>query len=116
VAGAATATGQPRGFGLTAQPLAGCDGAAYPYIVTIFQVGEDRGTPFLAMEFLEGEALDARLERAGRLPLPEVLRLGREIAEGQALGLEEFAARYGWKNDPSRVQLLARPAAAPAGK
>jgi serine/threonine protein kinase len=34
------------------------------------------------MELLEGETLDARLGRHGRLPVPEVLRLGREIAEG----------------------------------
>ena len=29
------------------------------HVVGIFQVGEDRGAPFLAMEFLEGEPLDA---------------------------------------------------------
>lgn len=54
------------------------------HVVTIYQVGEDRGVVFLAMEFLEGEPLDRRLEREGRQPLAEVLRLGREIAEGLA--------------------------------
>jgi predicted Ser/Thr protein kinase len=54
----------------------------HDHIVSIYQVGEDRGVPFLAMEFLEGEPLDERLKRAGRLPLAEVLRIGREIAEG----------------------------------
>jgi len=52
----------------------------HPHVVTIFQVGEDRGVPFLAMEFLEGEPLDARLRREGRLPLAEVLRIGRQTA------------------------------------
>ena len=28
----------------------------HDHIVTIYQVGEDRGVPFLAMEFLEGES------------------------------------------------------------
>jgi serine/threonine protein kinase/phage FluMu protein Com len=51
-------------------------------IVTIHQVGEDRGAPYLAMEFLEGESLEDRLKREGKLPLAEVLRIGREIAEG----------------------------------
>lgn len=51
-------------------------------IVTIHQVGEDRGAPFLAMEFLEGESLEDRVKREGKLPLSEVLRIGREIAEG----------------------------------
>ena len=40
--------------------------------------------PFLAMEFLEGEPLDDRLKREAKLPVAEVLRIGREIAEGLA--------------------------------
>jgi serine/threonine protein kinase len=57
----------------------------HEHIVTVYQVGEDRGVPFLAMQLLHGETLEARLERAGgRLPLPEVLRVGREVAEGLA--------------------------------
>jgi hypothetical protein len=52
----------------------------HDHIVTIHQVGEDHGVPFLAMEFLEGEPLDARLEREGMLPVAEVLRIGREVA------------------------------------
>ena len=60
----------------------------HDHIVTIYQVGEDRGVPFLAMEFLEGEPLDDRLKREGKLPLAEVLRIGREIAEGLAAAHE----------------------------
>jgi serine/threonine protein kinase/formylglycine-generating enzyme required for sulfatase activity len=52
----------------------------HPHVVTVFQVGEDRGVPFLAMEFLEGEPLENRIRREGRLPLAEVLRIGRETA------------------------------------
>jgi Leucine-rich repeat (LRR) protein len=37
------------------------------------------------MEMLKGESLDARLEREGALPIAEVLRIGREIAEGLAV-------------------------------
>ncbi len=55
----------------------------HEHVVTIYQVGEDRGVPFLAMQLLQGETLENRLTRAGgRLPLAEVLRVGREIAEG----------------------------------
>src|SRR5262249_11558753 len=60
----------------------------HDHVVTIYQVGEDRGVPFLAMELLEGEALEERLRREGRLPVAEVLRLGREIAEGLAAAHE----------------------------
>ena len=52
--------------------------------MTIYQVSEDRGVPFLAMELLEGESLESRLNREGKLPLAEVLRIGCEIAEGLA--------------------------------
>jgi formylglycine-generating enzyme required for sulfatase activity/serine/threonine protein kinase len=56
----------------------------HDHIVRIYQVDEERGIPFLAMEYLKGEPLDQRLVRERKLPVPEVLRVGREIAE--ALG------------------------------
>src|SRR5258708_16179194 len=57
----------------------------HEHIVTVFQVGEDRGVLFMAMQLLQGEGLERRLLRSeGRLPLAEVLRIGREIAEGLA--------------------------------
>src|SRR5262249_35038997 len=56
----------------------------HDHVVTVYQVGEDRGVPFLAMQLLEGETLEARLRRSGRLPLRTALRVGREIAEGLA--------------------------------
>ncbi len=56
----------------------------HEHVIPIFQVGEDHGVPFLAMPFLKGESLEDRLKRVGRLPSAEVLRIGREIAEGLA--------------------------------
>ena len=38
------------------------------------------------MEFLQGEPLDARLQRKEKLPATEVLHIGREMAEGLAAG------------------------------
>ncbi len=50
-------------------------------IVTIHQVGQ-QPCPYIVMELLEGETLDDRLTREGRLPLAETLRISREVAEG----------------------------------
>jgi TolB-like protein/tRNA A-37 threonylcarbamoyl transferase component Bud32/Tfp pilus assembly protein PilF len=44
----------------------------HPGICQVFEIGEDRGELFLAMELLEGESLAVRLER-GPLPLAEAL-------------------------------------------
>jgi WD40 repeat protein/serine/threonine protein kinase len=60
----------------------------HDHVVTVYQVGEDRGVPYLAMEFLEGEPLDQRLGREGQLPAAEVVRLGREVAEALAAAHE----------------------------
>jgi serine/threonine protein kinase len=53
-------------------------------VVPIFDVSDEHGVPFIAMPFLKGESLDARLKREGRLPVADVLRIGREIATGLA--------------------------------
>lgn len=54
------------------------------HVVAIYQVGEDNGVPFLAMEYLEGEPLDSRLRRCEKMPLDELLQIGREVAQGLA--------------------------------
>lgn len=54
----------------------------HDHIVRIYQVAEDRGVPFLAMEFLKGESLDERLKRPDSMQIPDILRIGREMAEG----------------------------------
>jgi len=54
------------------------------HVVSIYQVGEDNGVPFLAMEYLEGESLDSRLRRSEKMPLTELLRIAREITQGLA--------------------------------
>jgi serine/threonine-protein kinase len=54
---------------------------AAPGIVQIYDFGyHDDGSAFIVMELLEGEPLDKRLERLGRLPAVDALRIARQIA------------------------------------
>ncbi len=57
-------------------------GLQHPSILPVFDSGEDAGRLWYTMPFVEGESLEARLQREARLPLGETLRLLREILEG----------------------------------
>ena len=52
----------------------------HPHICTLYDIGQQDGTDFLVMEYLEGETLAKRLEK-GPLATPELLRIGIEIAD-----------------------------------
>ena len=54
------------------------------HVAEVYHVAEDRGLPFLVMPLLEGETLQSRRKRVHRLPLPELLRIGKEAARGLA--------------------------------
>jgi serine/threonine protein kinase len=56
----------------------------HDYIVTIYDIGEANNVPFVAMQLLVGESLHDRIRRERRLSIAEVLRIGRETAEGLA--------------------------------
>jgi serine/threonine-protein kinase len=62
-----------------------------PHVVRTYDYGIDDGSPFIAMELLKGESLEARLRRNTSLPLKEVSRILHQIAKGlreaQELGI-----------------------------
>ena len=51
--------------------------------MSIFDVGDDRGTPYVVSELLEGETLHARLQKAP-LPLRKAINYALQIAHGLA--------------------------------
>lgn len=55
-----------------------------PHVVQVLDHGVDNGTPYIAMELLEGESLADRLERVGRLPPLEVARIMTHVARAMS--------------------------------
>ena len=56
-----------------------------PGIVSIFDFGHDSaGNAYIVMELLDGESLDARLARLGRLRADDTMRIGRQVASALA--------------------------------
>src|SRR5436190_10106231 len=53
---------------------------SHPHICALYDVGNQDGTEYLVMEFIDGESLAERIRR-GPLPLSQILRYGAQIAE-----------------------------------
>jgi serine/threonine protein kinase len=58
-------------------------GLQHPNIVTIYDMGDEQGVPYIAMELLEGESLDQLIGR--RTPLPVPLKLTYALQACRAL-------------------------------
>ncbi|HRZ83346.1 MAG TPA: serine/threonine-protein kinase, partial [Candidatus Hydrogenedentes bacterium] len=56
----------------------------HPNIITIYDVGEEDGTAFIAMEYVEGQSLEDHISSRCRFPLAESVELVAQIAEGLA--------------------------------
>jgi len=71
-------------FLLRFQNEAGSTGRIHhPNVVTIHESAQsDDGTPYIAMEFLEGESLREALKRRGALPVAEVAEILQQAARG----------------------------------
>ena len=65
-------------------------GLQHPNIVTIYELAESGGVPFIAMEYLEGESLEKLIARKPALPL--ATKLGYIVQTCRAL---DFAHRRG---------------------
>jgi serine/threonine-protein kinase len=53
---------------------------SHPNIVTLFDIGEENGVPYLAMEFVEGETIASLVEKGVRFPPEKVINLVSQVA------------------------------------
>ena len=53
-------------------------------IIAIHAVEDAGPVPYLVMQFIDGQTLQAKIDRTGTLPVKEVLRIGLQIADGLA--------------------------------
>jgi len=60
----------------------------HPHIVTAIDAGEDNGTYFLAMQYVEGETLESLIDKRKRIPEGEALDIALMVAE---------ALKYSWE-------------------
>ena len=63
-------------------------GLKHPNIVTIHDVDEAGGVPFMTMEFLEGGSLTMLMKERGALPMDEASAIVRQVALGLAYAHE----------------------------
>jgi serine/threonine protein kinase len=56
----------------------------HEHIVAVHGVHESDGLPYLVMQFVPGESLQARLDRSGPLEVMETVRIGMQTAAGLA--------------------------------
>lgn len=56
----------------------------HPNVVRVFDVTHTDKITYVVMEFIEGKTLAALIRERGRIPLAEVLTIGRDVASGLA--------------------------------
>jgi serine/threonine protein kinase len=56
----------------------------HEHVVTIYEVGEHAGLPYLVMQYVSGKTLQQRLDQGGPFRTIEILRIGMQAAAGLA--------------------------------
>lgn len=57
---------------------------SHPNVCRVYDVGEAEGMPYISMEYVDGEDLEALLHRIGRLPSERAVEIARKICAGVA--------------------------------
>ena len=80
----------------------------HPHLVTVFDFGQaESGEPYLVMEFLDGEDLDHRLRRVGRMPVEAAVHVVKQVASALGAAHDQGVVHRDLK--PGNVFLLQIP-------
>ena len=71
----------------------------HPHILTLIDSGEANELLYYVMPYVEGESLRARIDREGELPIPDVLRVLRDVADALAYAHEHGVVHRDVKPD-----------------
>jgi serine/threonine-protein kinase len=77
----------------------------HPNIVRLLATGRHHGTPFYAMEYIEGESLDKVMARRGRITWEEVVTIGQQLCSALQHAHEQGIIHRDLK--PSNLMMLA---------
>ncbi|GIW72663.1 MAG: hypothetical protein KatS3mg102_2205 [Planctomycetota bacterium] len=61
----------------------------HPNVIQIYSIGVEQGTPYFAMEYVEGEDLSERLRRLGRLDFEQAVEIVAGVANALAVAHEK---------------------------
>ena len=77
---------------------------SHPNIVEIFDVGEDDGSYYIVMEYVEGKTLKQLIKKRGSLTLTEVIDIMGQLTDGMSHAHESFIVHRDIK--PQNIMIL----------
>ncbi len=76
----------------------------HPNVATVFHLGEEGGDWFYAMEYIEGETVEALMKREGAVPVPMALQITLQVA--RALGAAQKQGLVHRDIKPSNLMIV----------
>lgn len=78
---------------------------AHPNIATIYEYGQDKGTSYIVLEYLEGQTLDKILQEGRPIPFDDAVRYGLQVASALELVHQHHLIHRDLK--PANIMVLA---------
>jgi serine/threonine-protein kinase len=77
---------------------------SHPNIVEVYDVGEDNGSYYIVMEYIEGKQLKQMLKKRGKLTLNEVVDIMSQVTDGMSAAHDSYIIHRDIK--PQNIMIL----------